>query len=382
VNLLHGQLDPSHTSNISVNYAPGGQPTPWPFLCASTGVSVVIGLLGFFMSVRKARGEVVKEIPDAPKIHQVVISNASALLSTIRSFSSFGLAVKSIHFPDARHPASSSLLLLFISLNLIENNTALFIASEIFIFIDTVLVYTSIILIVASNLGQDSFYAQYTVTGGNCPIGAHVACSPHHNATWTMVGCGNDTVNPTGLNATLVDDSTRLRIGEQAIGYTGIIYGALFLFLSARSLFFSIRTYIAAYRGRKNGDSKMGVYYSHIHTIGNANLRDWHVSHLKQKMLSILFLIIIAAISLPMSVYYEQHPDYFSFIDSFGTFDTAYSNNLGNLSYTASLNAFKGGNDTRWSDCFYPRLPGDRLGFIGDWWDTKTNQALAVLAMT
>ena len=232
--VLHGLVNSSHTSDVHAAYPVGNLPTPWPLVIISSLVSLIIAVIGFKSAMitwsdpaeietiieRERKGNASPsydgtrhqsvglmeeppeyelqehehfEVPRRPvpsrifnmsTTHMVIVL-ISFLYSTARCVIALILSLKVLITKTGSHSASSSLLLLLLSVQTFITNRSIPRITNIILVLDSLA--ASAAFLIASFDRRGHYYGELSLSGGNCPAYAPncVAQAPH----WNKVGC-------------------------------------------------------------------------------------------------------------------------------------------------------------------------------------------------
>lgn len=257
--ILHGIVNSTHTSDVHAFYPTGNFPTPWPLVIISSLVSLVIAVIGFksaamtwnepsgiapikqtaprdtrswlvrYREARKRNRYVPQSTwqpdtalmdenePPEYELHEpedneavptpvpwrmfhmstkhMVIILISFLYSTARCAIALILSLKVLVTKQGSHSASSSLLLLLLSVQTFITNRSIPRIMNIVLVLDSFI--ASIAFVIASFDQRGQYYGEFTLFGGNCP--AYIADCAAQSSHWNQVGCGS-VIYFTGIN--------------------------------------------------------------------------------------------------------------------------------------------------------------------------------------
>ena len=384
--IAHGNWNPNHTTSVAIVYPPGQLTTPWPWLAASMGLSLVLAAYSVISAPNLSS-------PSGFKFSRIcatasVTINSIRVIALIPLFSRIG--------KTGYAPASSSVAMLLLSCasTFLSGSTWFFLGSFFYflLLLDFIIVFILLTLRNFAGFGNGFWYGRRILYGGTCP--QKVAnCDPPKRAV-DAIGCNPGLVPFTGesLGDSFVSAENRSVDAEFTLGlFVNVLAaGVLVVFLiglcSKSCLIMPRLAKRSSVPSNTKKERVKELFWVPFDKAQESNvvLGSRPAENNKREeavggctCCLFIFMVIVAVITLTLNIMFQPKPESFSFYDSFGPFTR--QSQLPNKTPKLTLDPIN--NVTSWTDCFTVQAPADRLGFWDVWKSEKENAAAKYIAV-
>jgi hypothetical protein len=395
-NLTHGQINPNHTTDISLVYRPSSLPTPWPYLTCSIGLSLIMTIYGYVSALD--RNNYRADDNYNPTTFQYIRDFVPLAIATIRCFSAFIRAIKAFTGGAARWAPPSALFLLTMSTYTSTMVTSVPYGQLIGMF-NTAIAYIAFELMIWGRYKPDAgFYGRLFIEGGTCQRSylntTYIGCEAMANAT-------DNHIQEQDLNKIM---------GMNLIGSAEFVLGALFnlslvivAILAAAGICMGSCYAVSGLYHITCGHSKWKRerYYKKQRKLYEQQQReeleandpeayktsilnpdrykvdgpDYDGLELKRlySVITIIVIVLIGIVSIP--IHYSQQTSAKKL--------WVYDGHGPQVLWNSSEHTFDSSRQIgeSWSDSFHVPWVTDRLGFLGWWWEDARKRPLEYLAV-
>ncbi|RYP02968.1 hypothetical protein DL765_010642 [Monosporascus sp. GIB2] len=399
--ILHGQFAGNHTSNLAIVYEPRTIPVPWPFLCGSTGLSLLTALWGtysptlipivvsWWMASKRTVLRPFGRIPAAsrPQLHWgvtgFITKGIPLLIGTVRSVAALVQSAQTVGSMGGRHAAPSALCMLMLSvMPYIADKGSPHRFINYLAILDVLCVFVSLAIMVYSRANPSAgFYSKLSVVNGTCPVVVDEC------RKLIDVGCLTDSRQSDLSRRDLNWHSTNMiGLSELALSIVVFAFGAIVLVVALYVVFavFSILAWLCNGCRRQKSRAREQRHLSPEEIAMRRRKNDITLADLATW--SMTAIVIWGAISIPLHYVQQVNPKQVYVMDGSGPEVPGYASPWmveNRTTHKYELANYNGENATTgsWSDCFIASTPTDPLGFWEIWWRERSANIESVLAL-
>ena len=186
-----GLINKNHFPNVTVTYRDGEVPTPWPWLVANIGTSILLSTLGIF-SIKSSWGykvtpregdknSIAEEELESHSLFFVIRTNLGGIYVFVRAVVTLILTEKVAQTGKGTYGAPSALLVAMCSAQQYIINRSLHPLMNALVVIAAFLILGFIYITQFGPHIKDNFHGAYEVWGGTCPYYfAYDSCWNNH----------------------------------------------------------------------------------------------------------------------------------------------------------------------------------------------------------
>lgn len=333
----------------------------------------------------------------APLKDKLLVS-ISLTYTTLRSIFALITTLKVSITRQGTHAASSSLLLLYLSLQTFMANRA--IPRVITLALVTDLLIVAIAFLITTWDFHSAAYGDISVLSGNCPVFATDCTTQARN--WTRVGCGAVVGPRTSYSSTSAKQSpnpnhgasffppyasagdinmqgSALRKIEGVVGAIGTFWVVVTLILTIYEAFRAFRS-ISSFSNLLTPIPQADEWVENKNTGKLRRRVGWKVTSFVA-FVGVSGAFVVLVLSIAGHAAGETRTYTATYIDSFGP------SVMTNVTYSArSAGGYVNsteywGNSTSWSDCYTVTTPSSGDGFLGDWLGRSEQVPLRLIAL-